>query len=56
MWEARATYDDGSDFEAHYPSSSKSYKEEEQERHEIEEFLISRHPGCNWYSVGWVED
>lgn len=56
MWEARATYDDGSDFEAHYPSSAKSYKDETQEQHEIEEYLISRHPGCNWYSVGWVED
>ena len=53
MWEARATYADGTEIEEYFkefPSLS-----EEDQQYNIESYLIEAHPGCTWYSVNWVD-
>lgn len=52
MWEARAEYEDGTTVERYFESDPR--KNESDEQHEIEEWLIGRHDGCTWYSVNWI--
>lgn len=52
MWEARATYEDGTEICQLFESNP--YKGERQEQYELEEWLLSRHDNCTWYSVDWV--
>lgn len=56
MWEARARYEDGSEYEATYPSTAKNHKEEIVEQQKLEAMLVSRHRGCIWYSVNWISE
>lgn len=51
MWEARAEYEDGTTIEQLF--SDNSLPEGEQQ-YRIEEWLLSRHPGCTFYSVNYV--
>lgn len=52
MWEARATYTDGSEiceyFEGH-PAMT-----DNEQQHYLEWWLISRRSDCTWYSVTWI--
>lgn len=56
MWEARATYADGTTFEGRYASSAKTYRDEQLEQAELEAMLVDRHQGCLHYSVNWVDE
>ena len=53
MWEARATYNDGTEV-CLLIKSFDGRKSDLDQQSEIEEFLITRKSGCNWYSVMWV--
>lgn len=52
MWEARATYADGSEICEYFESNP--YKKESDEQYELESWLIERNKECTWYSVNWV--
>lgn len=54
MWEARAEYMDGTVVERYFESDP--HKSENDEQQEIEEWLITRHDDCTWYSVNWIND
>lgn len=49
VWEARAEYEDGTEIERYF--SYDKYKSESDQQFELEEWLISKHRGCTWYSV-----
>ena len=56
-WIASATYDDGTSVEKEFSYAEKGiYSLEDERQHELEEWLIEQHEGCNWYSVACVED
>lgn len=52
MWEARATYEDGTEVERYFDYNE--YKDEDEQQWELECWLIERHEGCTWYSVNYV--
>lgn len=54
MWEASAEYEDGTEVCRYFSASP--YKTENEDQHDLEEWLIMRHPGCIWYSVTWLND
>ena len=55
MWEARATYEDGTEIEATFEyCEDGNYEAECQRQYEIECWLIEQHEGCTWYSVDYV--
>ena len=57
MWEAKAEYADGTTFEMMFPyTANGNYEAECNEQYRIECYLIERHPGCTWYSVGYVDE
>ena len=59
MWvyEARATYLDGTSVRKTFPyNEDNNYSLEEDRKFDIEEWLILRHPGCDWYSVVVIEE
>lgn len=51
-WEVRADYADGSHVDLLYAYDDNMAEEEQQFRYE--EWLLSRHPDCTWYSVNLV--
>lgn len=53
VWEARAKYDDDTDICKYFPYDKEENDDEEQ--YVIEEWLISRHKGCVWYSVNLID-
>ena len=56
-WNARATYNDGTEIDKDFPyTANGSYEREDEEQHDIEEWLIDEREGCNWYSVNYVDD
>ena len=52
MWEARAEYADGTVIERMFYSDPRANEDEEQ--YNIENWLLSAHDGCVFYSVNWV--
>lgn len=55
-WYARAEYADGTEIEKRFAYSENDNYEAEQERqYDIEDWLISRHPDCTYYSVTYEE-
>lgn len=56
-WEAVAIYEDGSSIRKTFPYDEDGcYLREEERQFDIENWLISRHPGCDWYSVTVIEE
>lgn len=49
VWRASATYADGTETDGLYMPNPQLTEEDDQFR--LEEWLISRHDGCTWYSV-----
>ncbi len=57
FWEARATYSDGTEIEKRFPyTAAGDYRKEAKEQHKYENWLIEAHPGCEWYSVNYVDE
>lgn len=54
MWEAFAHYEDGTEVQRYFSYDERTNENERQ--YNIECWLLSRHPGCMWYSVNWMED
>lgn len=56
-WNCRARYADGFEIERNMPyTANGNYVKENEEQCEYEEYLLSAHNGCTWYSVTYVED
>lgn len=51
-WEALAEYEDGTSVSRLFEYNDR--KSENRQQHEIEEWLLNRHPGCVWYSVNYL--
>jgi hypothetical protein len=57
MWEARATYEDGTEVCKYFPyNENGNYTAECERQYELEEWLLGYHDGCTWYSVTYVEE
>ncbi len=57
MWEARATYADGSECCVYFPyNEGGNYLAESERQYELEAWLLERQDGCTWYSVTYVEE
>ena len=54
MWEVRATYADGTNFEGYFEPNENISEDEDQYR--LEEMVLNRHPNCTCYSVVYVEE
>lgn len=56
MWEVRAEYADGTSLEKYFEDSN--YKTDNEQQYELEEYAITFHECCVWYSVNyiWTED
>ena len=54
MWNARAEYADGTTFNKMFADNP--YKNDNDQQYELEEWLITRHENCTWYSVNWIDD
>ena len=55
-WNARATYEDGFEIDKHFPYNAKGIPElEEEEQHRLEEWLLTIHKGCTWYTVNYEQ-
>lgn len=52
VWEARADYEDGTDICKYFPYSETV--DDDKQQFEIEEWLVSRHEGCTWFSVNLI--
>lgn len=53
-WVAVGRYDDGTEIEEWFPYDENGiYSREEERKHDIEEWLITRHEGCIFYSVSY---
>lgn len=52
MWEARATYADGSEVCVQFEANPTMTDNEQQ--YYLEGWLLSKKPGCTWYSVNWI--
>ena len=50
---ARATYSDGSEIEKEFPESRFPHMGGGDIEYMLEEWLISRQDGCEWYSVNY---
>jgi len=56
-WYAKAEYADGTEIERKFAyGENDDYKSEQERQQNIEDWLISRHPDCTYYSVIYVED
>ena len=53
MWEARAEYADGTTVERFYDYTGSRLSDGDIQ-YELEEWLITHHDGCTWYSVNYV--
>ena len=51
-WLAEAEYEDGTSVSRLFEPNDSIHEDEDQFR--LEEWLLSRHPGCTWYSVTWI--
>lgn len=57
MWEAKAEYADGTSVVRRVPyRENGDYLAEGQTQYELEEWLLSYHENCTWYSVVFVEE
>lgn len=57
MWIARAEYADGTSIEKTFLyMEGGNYQAECERQFELEEWLITRHEGCTWYSVDYVAE
>ena len=57
MWVARAEYEDGTEIEERFPYFEEGdWLMENKRQQQLEEWLITRHEGCVWYSVDYEED
>lgn len=57
MWVARAEYEDGTEIEQYFPYlEDDDYMKERKRQHELEEWLVSQHEGCIWFTVNYEED
>ena len=54
-WEALANYKDGFAIGKDFPYPLNDKKDDEQQ-HELEEWLLQAHDGCEWYSVEYVSE
>lgn len=52
MWEARASYEDGTSVVRYFEDNGLP---EQEQQYNLECWLISRHDGCVWYSVNWCD-
>lgn len=52
VWEARAEYEDGMEVCKYFPYNEDGDNDKEQFL--IEEWLVSHHGGCTWYSVAVI--
>lgn len=56
MWEASATYGDGTYVKKYFPyKENGNYYLENEMQYELEEWLIDYHENCTWYSVVYVD-
>lgn len=54
-WEAVGRYDDGTEIVKYFPyDEDGNSSREEGRQYDIESWLIDAHPGCNFYSVNYV--
>lgn len=57
MWVARAEYEDGTEIEKCFPYyEDGNWLAENKRQQQLEEWLVTRHEGCVWYSVNYEED
>lgn len=57
MWEARATYEDGTEVCEYFPYREEgNYTAENKRQYELEAWLLGYHDNCTWYSVTYVEE
>ena len=57
MWVARAEYKDGTEIEEYFPYyEDGNWLAENRRQQQLEEWLITQHEGCIWYSVDYEED
>lgn len=54
-WEARATYEDGYEIDKKFPYPLDRSNDDEQQ-HELEEWLMNVHEGITWYSVNYATE
>ena len=56
-WNAQARYADGYEIDRNFPyTANGNYEKENEEQQEYEEFLLSAHKGCVWYSVTYIKE
>lgn len=56
IWYACAEYADGTRIEKYFPYyEDGDYEKEEERQYELEAWLLGKHEGCIWYSVGCEE-
>lgn len=56
MWLAVAKYEDGTSIEQTFPyQEDGNYNAECDRQHDLEEWLVTRHDGCTYYSVVYIE-
>lgn len=56
-WLAEAQYEDGTEVRRIFPYlANDNYATECKEQAKYEEWLLTYHEGCTWYSVVYVED
>ena len=55
-WISYAEYADGSSIERTFPYIEENSFSEQEKQYELEEYLITRHPDCIYYSVDVVDE
>ena len=53
MWEARATYADGTEICQYFADNGNN---ENDQQYELKCWLIERDKVCTWYSVNWIDE
>ena len=53
MWEARATYADGTEVCEYFADNGRN---ENDQQYDLECWLIERDKVCTWYSVNWIDE
>lgn len=57
MWQAVAEYEDGTSIEKFFPyNENGNFQMEIERQYELEQWLVTRHDGCTYYSVSYVEE
>lgn len=55
MWNAYAEYEDGTVINSNFPYNENGiYNAECERQYELEEWLITSHPNCMYYSVTYI--